>query len=107
MKDKFKDKDIIIKLNEESYTSKCDALANEPIKFQETYLGKRTKRGLFSSSKNKLINADINGAINIMRKVFTNYENTCERIFNPVRINIYREVLHQRITGNSTPYKTE
>ena len=107
MKDKFKDKDIIIKLNEESYTSKCDALANEPIKFQETYLGKRTKRGLFSSSKNKLINADINGAINIMRKVFTNYENTCERIFNPVRINICREVLHQRITGNSTPYKTE
>lgn len=33
--------------HEESYTSKCDALALETIGKHETYLGRRTKRGLF------------------------------------------------------------
>ena len=55
--------------HEESYTSKCDALALEPICKHEQYLGRRTKRGLFRSSTDKLINADQNGALNIMRKV--------------------------------------
>jgi len=35
----------------------------------DNYLGKRVKGGLFQSSTNKLINADVNGAINILRKV--------------------------------------
>lgn len=55
--------------HEESYTSKCDALALETIDKHETYLGKRMKRGLFCSSTGKIINADQNGALNIMRKV--------------------------------------
>ena len=55
--------------HEESYTSKCDALALEPIGKHEHYLGRRTKRGLFRSSTGKFINADQNGALNIMRKV--------------------------------------
>lgn len=55
--------------HEESYTSKCDALALEPIGKHEQYLGRRTNRGLFRSSIGKLINADQNGALNIMRKV--------------------------------------
>lgn len=55
--------------NEESYTSKCDALAMEEICNHDKYLGKRTKRGLFQSSVGKLLNADVNGALNIMRKV--------------------------------------
>ena len=38
------------------------------MKKQESYLGKRLKRGLFESSCGKLLNADINGAIGIMRK---------------------------------------
>ena len=54
---------------EESYTSKCDALAFEKVKKHEVYLGKRVKRGLFQSSVGKLINADVNGALNILRKV--------------------------------------
>ena len=54
---------------EESYTSKCDSLANEEIGKHEVYLGKRVKRGLFQSSVGKLLNADVNGAFNIMRKV--------------------------------------
>lgn len=56
-------------LHEESYTSKCDALALEPIGKHETYLGRRVKRGLFRSSTGRLINADQNGALNILRKV--------------------------------------
>ena len=54
--------------NEEAYTSKCDALGLEKVGFNDTYVGRRIKRGLFSSSKQVLINADVNGAINIMRK---------------------------------------
>lgn len=55
--------------NEESYTSKCDALAKEKIGKHDVYIGKRVKRGLFRSSTGKYINADINGAVNILRKV--------------------------------------
>lgn len=56
-------------MHEESYTSKCDALALEPIGKHEEYLGRRVKRGLFRSSTGKIINADQNGALNILRKV--------------------------------------
>lgn len=60
---------INVVLTEESYTSKCDALALESVEHHEEYLGKRVKRGLYRSSTGKYINADVNGAINIMRKV--------------------------------------
>ncbi|MHA2002000.1 MAG: RNA-guided endonuclease InsQ/TnpB family protein [Promethearchaeota archaeon] len=60
---------IQVIITEESYTSKCSALDFEPIEKQHSYLGKRIKRGLFQSSKGIKINADVNGAINIMRKV--------------------------------------
>lgn len=56
------------------------------------YLGERKKRGLFQSSIGKLLNADINGAIGIGRKVFD--DSYVSRIidsglaFNPVRVNI-------------------
>lgn len=56
------------------------------------YLGKRNKRGLYQSSTGKLINADVNGALNIMRKVVGDSCGSIQRIidrgllFNPVRI---------------------
>lgn len=56
----------------EGYTSKCDSLALESIGKHEEYLGKRIKRGLFNSSTGKQINADLNGAINIMRRYCKN-----------------------------------
>ena len=83
---------IEVQITEESYTSKVDHLAFEPLKKQEVYLGKRKKRGLFQSSINKLLNADINGAIGIGRKVFG--DSYVIRIidsgfaFNPIRVNI-------------------
>lgn len=60
---------IIVELTEESYTSKIDHLANEPFGYKDKYFGKRVHRGLFKSSTGKVINADVNGAIGIMRKV--------------------------------------
>lgn len=55
-------------INEENYTSKCDALMLEKICKHSKYSGKRIERGLFKSGNGKVINADLNGAINIMRK---------------------------------------
>lgn len=78
-------------LTEESYTSKCDHLADEEMKHQENYLGNRVKRGLFKSSTNKTLNADINGAIGIARKVFPNAVQTLRdsgTAFVPVKISI-------------------
>lgn len=61
---------IDVKITEESYTSKCSFIDNEPIQKQEKYLGRRVKRGLFISAEGKLINADVNGSANIIKKVF-------------------------------------
>ena len=84
--------DIIFVKQEESYTSKVDHLAFEELGKHDVYLGKRKQRGLFQSSVNKLINADINGAIGIGRKVFG--DSYVSRIidsglaFNPIKVNI-------------------
>ena len=83
---------IKISVHEESYTSKCDALALEKIEKHEVYMGKRVKRGLFQSSVGKLINADVNGALNIARKVFGDSELITQIInsgllYNPVKFN--------------------
>lgn len=60
---------------EESYTSKCSFFDNEfPCK-QENYKGERVHRGLFKSSKG-FINADLNGALNIIKKVYKDF--SCE-----------------------------
>lgn len=68
---KYKAEQYGIKVIEqmESHTSKCDALAKEEVKHHDKYLGRRVKRGLFKSSVGMKINADVNGALNIMRKV--------------------------------------
>lgn len=76
--------------NEESYTSKCSFLDNEEIKKHEEYLGKRIYRGLFKSKEGKLINSDVNGGYNIIRKVFPNcYTNGIEGVaVHPYRVNL-------------------
>lgn len=81
---------INVILTDEAYTSGTSFLDNEqPIK--DNYNKKRrVKRGLFKSNTGKLINADVNGAYQIMRKVFHNVEIPVDRglILNPVRINL-------------------
>ena len=68
---------------EESYTSKIDSLILEPMNLKNKFKGIRKNRGLFISSSGKAINADLNGAINIMRKVFDLKKITGLNIFNP------------------------
>ena len=60
---------------EESYTSKSsffdmDILPKFKADKPQTYsfLGKRIKRGLYQTSKGYIFNADVNGALNILRK---------------------------------------
>ena len=65
---------IMVHITEESYTSKCSFLDNEEICKHEGYKGKRIKRGLYKSSDGRLINADVNGALNILKKVIGEYE---------------------------------
>lgn len=55
-------------VQEESYTSKCSFLDGERPEKREVYQGQRIKRGLFRSGSGRLINADVNGSLNIMIK---------------------------------------
>ncbi len=67
---KYKSKLIGIKIIivNEWYTSKVSALDLEKICKHRNYLGKRVYRGLFQSKKGVLLNADVNAALNIIRK---------------------------------------
>ena len=62
-------------MQEESYTSKASFFDGDIIpvydkeKPQEyIFSGKRIKRGLYQTKKGYLLNADCNGALNILRK---------------------------------------
>lgn len=77
---KCKLRGINVLITEESYTSKCSFLDNEDIKKQKEYKGSRIKRGLFKSSKGILINADVNGSLNILKKVIGNFK------YNPIEV---------------------
>ena len=64
-------------LTEESYTSKADYLAGDSIPEyrpgdteHHVFSGKRIRRGLYRHFDGTITNADINGAANILRKVF-------------------------------------
>jgi putative transposase len=79
---------INVIVNEESYTSKCSSLDLESIEKHEEYFGRRIKRGLFKTSKGILINSDVNGSLNIGRKVFgDDYFNPTNRgfVLNPIK----------------------
>lgn len=75
---------IAVTMTEESYTSKCSFIDNEEMKHHEDYKGKRVKRGLFRTNKGKLINADLNGSLNIMRKVIGEFQYPIEVCSTPL-----------------------
>ncbi|MEG4271785.1 MULTISPECIES: transposase [unclassified Microcoleus] len=89
--------EIKVTVTEESYTSKCSFLDLEPVGKQESYQGKRVKRGLFRSGNETLINADVNAALNMIRKVKVNspFEECSNRIevfaVSPVRVSPVRK----------------
>ena len=80
---------------EESYTSQSSFLNLDPIPvYGKTgndviFSGKRIKRGLYKTSVGKLINSDVNGAYNILRKAipnaFSNGIGSC--VVQPRRVN--------------------
>lgn len=85
---------INVIVQEESYTSKCSFLDNELIQKHEQYAGKRIRRGLFKSKDGTLINADVNGSANILRKAFPNAftaNGTEGIVVSPRRITPIRE----------------
>ena len=64
-------------LQEESYTSKADVTSNDPIPVYGSpgaegtvFSGRRISRGLYRCGDGAVINADCNGAANILRKAF-------------------------------------
>ena len=82
---------IKVLLVEESYTSKCSFLDAEPIGKHEQYVGKRVHRGLFRASDGRTLHADVNGSLNIVRKVvpdaFTG-RGIGDVVVHPVRISV-------------------
>jgi len=83
---------------EESYTSKASFLDLDflPVydaekSYTGTFSGKRIKRGLYKSKSGRLINADVNGAANILRKSKqkVNFEQLCMGLLDsPLRIRV-------------------
>ena len=88
----------------EAYTSKCSALDLETITKHTNYLGRRIKRGLFRGS-HSLLNADVNGALNILRKVIGDgfirklVDRGCW--FQPVRIRELFQTSYQQFVIHS------
>jgi len=85
---------ITVITREESYTSKAsfldyDEIPNYEDETKPKFSGKRIKRGLYRSTTRK-INADVNGAYNIMVKENPNYiiGNREQLGFNPILIKL-------------------
>lgn len=85
---------------EESYTSKCSFLDNEECCHHNSYMGNRIKRGLFKSQTGKLMNADLNGSLNILKKGMQSINQWTDPLYqqcldqnafvSPVRYNVPR-----------------
>lgn len=83
---------------EESYTSKASFLDLDELPvfdaetpYSGTFSGKRIQRGLYRSKSGRLINADVNGAANILRKSKQNlnFERLCVGLLDrPLRIRV-------------------
>lgn len=68
---KLKDAGIKLIKTEESYTSKASFIDGDKLE-KGNFSGSRIQRGLYKAKKGTLINADVNGASNIIKKVFPN-----------------------------------
>ena len=86
---------IEVIVTEESYTSKASALDGDKLpKYspdtKHKFSGKRIKRGLYQTATGKLINADTNGSMNIIRKVIPDVFKGIEGLpFIPVALDLW------------------
>ena len=91
---------IHIIFREESYTSRASFIDmdNIPTYKEENenynFSGKRTKRGLYKTKENIIINADINGASNIIRKEFPKAFNNLdlEYLYKTTNVVTYKDL---------------
>ncbi len=88
LKYKCKLEGINFTTTEESYTYKSSFIDNDPMVSGFNYLGKRIKRGLFKTFTGKIINADLNGSLNILRKVVGEFQYPIEVCSTPKVINL-------------------
>ncbi len=88
---------ITVKITEESYTSKASFLDRDALpvydpqqKEEYAFSGRRVERGLYRASNGRYIHADVNGSLNIIRKVvpdaFERAEGIEDVVVHPVRI---------------------
>ena len=68
IKNKCEEQNIDCIIINESYTSMSSFYDNDKLEKQENYSGKRIKRGLYLRNNSIEVNADINAALNIIRK---------------------------------------
>ena len=94
---------ITLKEQEESHTSKCSFLDNEPIEHHDKYLGKRIIRSIFKSAKGTIIHADVNGGYNIVKKAIPEaFDGVGGCALHPVRHSVTdKEIIN---TSNSIFY---
>lgn len=89
---KYKGEEIGIRVIEveESYTSKASFMDNDGMVKDIVFSGKRIHRGLYQSNNGALINSDVNGSYNILRKCNAqfSYESIEGLSLIPVRLNI-------------------
>lgn len=87
---KARNLDINVILTEESYTSGTSFIDGESPNKEFYNKKRRVHRGLFISNKGVSINADVNAAYQIMKKVFPNvFADGIEGVvLHPVRVNI-------------------
>ena len=87
---------------EESYTSKASLIDKDPIpvykegdRLEYHFSGKRISRGQYESKEGTILNADVNGAGNIIRKVYPNAFDTVSDFSytNKTVIRVTREAL--------------
>jgi putative transposase len=83
---------INVLLVTEEYTSKCSFRDNEPLYKQDSSQSRRIKRRLFRNRNGTVINAYVNGSLNIIRKAFPNafVEGIQGVVVPPVRIAPYK-----------------
>ncbi len=91
--------------SEESYTSVSSFLDTDPIPVYGDnnaklvkFSGKRIKRGLYRSQTGKIINSDVNGSYNILRKAFPNaFSNGIERcVVHPRLVTPTKEKMKEK-----------
>ena len=97
---------IKVIVQEESFTSKANFLSLDPIPVygktekEPVFTGKRIKRGLYKALTGQLINSDVNGSYNILRKAIPNaFSDGIEscvvqpRRVNPLKVKVKGEGL--------------